>query len=81
MKLLYKLRSYLASRKARRIRRAALHDYRLAMRHSERLEREALRLKRLSGALLLGGNATPVERLPWLPESKRPFTNTQLVQQ
>lgn len=56
MKFLYRLHGYLAYRKARRIRRDALHDYRLAMGQADRLERQSLRLQRLCGPVLLAGN-------------------------
>jgi hypothetical protein len=86
MKFLYRLRAYLASRQARRIRRDALHDYRLAMRRAEKLERQSLRFTRLCGPVLLSGKpeipqAKPEpDRLPRLPESRQHFTNHQLVE-
>lgn len=83
MKLLYRIRIYLASRKARQIRKDALHDYRLAMRRADKLERACVRLSRLCrGRLLAGkGNVAPVKPL-WLPMERKHFTeiNHQLVQ-
>jgi hypothetical protein len=86
MNLFHRLRIYFLSRKARQIRKDALHDYRLAMRRADKLERACVRLRRLSAGLKFASNGKtaekPVKPL-WLPLERRPYTeiNPQLVEQ
>jgi hypothetical protein len=86
MNLLRRIRIYLLSRKARQIRKDALHDYRLAMRRADHLERQVLRLKRLSTGLKFASSGKTAEKPAkplWLPLERKHFTeiNHQLVEQ